>query len=390
MQDKPHVLFISSWYPSPTTSEGTFVELHLLALQSRGCKCAIMLNGETTFGNYVKAGFDKSKLLNFRRRDDITFIENLAVHKRPLRYSRDPISERKGNILSASVKNLKAYISAHGKPDVIFHHGIFDYTSISHHLSEKFGLPIWYMENSPNIKEGVFPCANPFDTDEERKKFVKNVERRFAVTSAYVEKMERIFQAPFELVPNVITDDFFVSDPEPRTTKPFTFCNVAIMDSRKRQDLIIEAFAEAFGGDDNYRLVIAGDGKLKQSLIDLAKKLGVSAQVEVPGYLNRDEVKDLLDRSNVFVLASRAETFGVVVIEAMARGIPAISSDIDGTREIINSTNGILFEEGSKKGLTEALRQLVSNYDIYDPKKIVEDVKSRFGPDAVKKGLFKE
>ncbi len=390
MQDKPHVLFISSWYPSPTTSEGTFVELHLLALQSRGCKCAIMLNGETTFGNYVKAGFDKSKLLNFRRRDDITFIENLAVHKRPLRYSRDPISERKGNILSASVKNFKAYISAHGKPDVIFHHGIFDYTYISQDLSEKFGIPIWYMENSPNIEEGVFPCANPFDTDEDRKKFVKNVERRFAVTSAYVEKMERIFQAPFELVPNVITDDFFVSDPEPRTTKPFTFCNVAIMDSRKRQDLIIEAFAEAFGGDDNYRLVIAGDGKLKQSLIDLAEKLGVSAQVDVPGYLNRDEVKDLLDRSNVFVLASRAETFGVVVIEAMARGIPAISSDIDGTREIINSTNGILFEEGSKKGLTEALRQLVSNYDIYDPKKIVEDVKSRFGPDAVKKGLFKE
>ena len=390
MKGKPHVLFISSWYPSPTTSEGTFVELHLLALQSRGCKCAIMLNGETTFGNYMKAGFEKSRLLNFRRREDITFIDNLAVHKRPLRYSRDPIAERKANILKSSVRNFKTYMALHGKPDVIFHHGIFDYTYISKHLSETFDLPIWYMENSPNIEEGVFPCANPFESDENRKKFVKNVDRRFAVTSGYVEKMERIFQAPFELVPNVITDDFFVDNPEQRPTKPFVFCNVAIMDSRKRQDLIIQAFAEAFGGDDNYRLVIAGDGKLKQALVDLAAKLGVSAQVDVPGYLNRDEVKDLLDRSNVFVLASRAETFGVVVIEAMARGIPAISSDIDGTREIINSTNGILFEEGSKKGLTEALRKLVSNYDIYDPAKIVEDVKSRFGPDAVKKGLFKE
>jgi len=78
------------------------------------------------------------------------------------------------------------------------------------------------------------------------------------------------------------------------------------------------------------------------------------------------------------------------VIEAMARGIPAISSAIDGTREIINSTNGILFEEGSKRDLIKAFRQLVLNCDIYDPKKIVEDVKSRFGPDAVKKGLYKE
>ncbi|MFT5596773.1 MAG: glycosyltransferase involved in cell wall biosynthesis [Flammeovirgaceae bacterium] len=390
MKDKPHILFISSWYPSPSTSEGTFVELHLLALQSRGCKCAILLNGETTFGNYVKAGFDKAKLLNFRKRDDITFVDNLAFHKRPLRFAKDPIAERKENILNASVKNLKTYISAHGKPDVIFHHGIFDYTYISAHLSEVFGIPIWYMENSPNIEEDFFPCANPFTSDEERKNFVQNVDRRFAVTNAYVVKMERIFKAPFELVPNVITDDFFVSNPKPRSKKPFVFCNVAIMDSRKRQDLIIEAFAEAFGGDDNYRLVIAGDGKLKQSLIDLVQKLDVSAQVDIPGYLNRDEVKDLLDRSNAFVLASRAETFGVVVIEAMARGIPTISSNIDGTKEIINSTNGIVFEEGSKQGLTAAFRQLVLNYDIYDPKKIVEDVKSRFGPDAVKKGLYKE
>ncbi|MFT4772521.1 MAG: glycosyltransferase involved in cell wall biosynthesis [Cryomorphaceae bacterium] len=390
MKDKPHILFISSWYPSPSTSEGTFVELHLLALQSRGCKCAILLNGETTFGNYVKAGFDKAKLLNFRKRDDITFVDNLAFHKRPLRFAKDPIAERKENILNASVKNLKTYISAHGKPDVIFHHGIFDYTYISAHLSEVFGIPIWHMENSPNIEEDFFPCANPFTSDEERKNFVQNVDRRFAVTNAYVVKMERIFKAPFELVPNVITDDFFVSNPKPRSKKPFVFCNVAIMDSRKRQDLIIEAFAEAFGGDDNYRLVIAGDGKLKQSLIDLVQKLDVSAQVDIPGYLNRDEVKDLLDRSNAFVLASRAETFGVVVIEAMARGIPTISSNIDGTKEIINSTNGIVFEEGSKQGLTAAFRQLVLNYDIYDPKKIVEDVKSRFGPDAVKKGLYKE
>lgn len=389
MANKPHLLFISSWYPSPTTSEGTFVELHLLALQSRGCQCAIMLNGETTLGNFARAGFKKSSCLNFRRRPDVTFIDNLTIHKRPLRFAKDPIAERRKNILANSVKNLKKYMDRHGRPDVIFHHGIFDFTYITSHLSEIFQLPVWYMENSPNIEADVFPCANPFESDESRVRFVQNVARRFAVTQAYVAKMERVFDAPFELVPNVVTDDFFVQDPIQRPTEPFVFCNVAILDSRKRQDLIIEAFAEAFGGDRNYRLVIAGDGKLKPNLIKLAADLGVSTQVEIPGYLNRDEVKELLDRSNAFVLASRAETFGVVVIEAMARGIPAISSNIDGTREIVNARNGILFDEGSKTGLTAAMRQLILNYDIYRPKPIVEDVRSRFGPDAVKKGLYK-
>jgi glycosyltransferase involved in cell wall biosynthesis len=390
MKDKPHILFISSWFPSPSTSEGTFVEMHLLALQSRGCQCAIMLNDEITFSQYIKRGFNKREVLNYRRRHDIIFIDNLTVHKRPLRFLKAPLVERKSNILKSSVKNLREYIQQSGKPDIIFHHGIFDFTYISKHLSETFGIPIWYMENSPNIEEGVFPCANPFTSVEERMDFVHKADRRFAVTQAYVEKMERIFESSFELVPNVITDDFFIQNPKPRSTEPFVFCNVAILDSRKRQDLIIEAFAKSFGKNPNYRLVIGGDGKLKDMLIELARRLGISDQVEIPGYLNREEVVAVLDRSNAFVLASRAETFGVVVIEAMARGIPAISSDIDGTREIINSTNGLLFQEGNLQELSKAMRQLVANYDIYQPSEIIEDVKSRFGPDAVKQGLFRE
>ena len=97
-----------------------------------------------------------------------------------------------------------------------------------------------------------------------------------------------------------------------------------------------------------------------------------------------------LDQSNVFVLASKAETFGVVVIEAMARAIPVISSDIAGTREIINESNGILFREGDQSALTESMKNMVRNYDIYQPAKIRDEIKTRFGPDAVKNGLFIE
>lgn len=388
MKPEPHVLFISSWYPSPTTSEGTFVEMHLLALQSRGCKCAMMLNGETTMGNYIGAQFSKKNLLNFRRREDITFIENLTIHPKPLRFVKDPLAERKKNILKQSLRSIKAYIALYGKPDVIFHHGIFDFTYISEYLAEELNIPIWYMENSPNIEEGTFPCANPFENEESLKNFVKRSDRRFAVTDGYVEKMSRIFGCNFEKVPNVITDDYFVEAPAERPTDEFVFANVAILDPRKRQDLIIKAFATAFKGDHSKKLVIAGDGKLKAELKKLSSDLGVSKQVKIPGYLNRDEVKELLDSSHAFVLASRAETFGVVVIEALARGIPVISSDIPGTREIVTPENGLLFESGNENDLVRAMKEMVVNYDLYRPSELIADVKTRFGPDAVKKGLF--
>jgi len=388
MKDNPHVLFVSSWYPSPNTSEGTFVELHLLALQSREVKCAMLLNGEITFGNYLRSGKSKKELLNFRRRPDIAFVDSLAVHYKPLRFSKNPNEVRRMNILRTAGRSVQGYIRKNGKPDVIFHHGIFDLTYLSRHLSKVFDIPIWYMENSPNIDEGVFPCANSFEDAESLAEFVKSVDRRFAVTDAYVEKMQRVFGVPFEKVPNVLTDEYFVDNRPSKSTDEFIFVNIAILDERKRQDSIIKAFAKEFGGDTKFKLIIAGDGKLKSRLESLAEALNVSEQVRIPGYLNREEVVALLDRSHAFVLASRAETFGVVVVEALARGIPVISSDIDGTREIVNDKNGLLFKPGDEEDLSQKMRQLVGNYDIYVPDEMIADVKMRFGPDAVKKGLF--
>jgi len=106
------------------------------------------------------------------------------------------------------------------------------------------------------------------------------------------------------------------------------------------------------------------------------------------GFQNRDEILQLLDQSHCFVLSSHSETFGVVVIEAMARGIPAISSDIDGTNEILTPENGILFEPDNLSGLAKAMVDLVENYNSLKPETIVKSVQQRFGPDAVKKALF--
>jgi glycosyltransferase involved in cell wall biosynthesis len=163
---------------------------------------------------------------------------------------------------------------------------------------------------------------------------------------------------------------------------------VAILDERKNQSLILKAFAQSFGGNPDYELVIAGDGKLLNRLRAEAEALNIGSQVEIPGYQTREEVKGLLDRSHVFVLASHSETFGVVVIEAMARGIPAISSNIDGTREIISPENGLLFEPNNLEALSRCMEEIAETYSDYSPALVIESVKKRFGPDAVKNALF--
>lgn len=390
-EKKSHILFISSWWPTAEKSNGTFVELHALGLVSRGCKCTVLLNSESSLGKHLKEGFNDKRILEYRRDPKLSFIENSIVHKKPLRFYKEPENQRKKSIIRQTLRRLSDYVAANGKPDFIFHHGVFNYTYLSEAVSEEFNIPIWYMENSPKIEVDSIPTANPFAGQQDLLDFAKNADRRFAVTKSYVSKMEEVFNVPFELCPNIITDNFFI-EPSDRVNPEgyFQFVNVAILDERKNQQLLLRSFAENFKDNQKFRLAIAGDGDLYEDLKRLANDLGIEQQVKITGFLNRTELKELLDQSHCFVLSSKSETFGVVVIEAMARGIPAISSDIDGTREIINEDNGLLFEEGDQKSLSIAMNEVIKNYSHYNPAVIVNIVKKNYGPDASYKALFKQ
>lgn len=389
MQTKPHVLFISSWFPTNKSSAGTFVELHLLALQSRGCRCVVLLSGEVTFGNFAAKRFNKSAFLNFRRRPDITYIENLTVHKLPLRMYSFPEKQRKENLLDNAEKAIEKYISEHGKPDVIFHHGVFDYCYLTSHIRDVFKLPVWYMENSSFLSDSSFPCANSFDSMKTQREFAQNADRRFAVTDAYVRRMTQLFEVPFEYCPNVITDDFFIDqDKINKSREYFQFINIAVLDKNKNQKLILKAFAKNFKSQPKFKLVIAGDGQLLEPLRKQAKDLGISDQCQILGFQSRKKIIELLDQSHCFVLSSHSETFGVVIVEAMARGLPAISSRIDGPTEIINDQNGYFFESDNAEDLAERMSEMVKNHNTFNPELIINSVKQRFGPDAVKNALF--
>ena len=119
-----------------------------------------------------------------------------------------------------------------------------------------------------------------------------------------------------------------------------------------------------------------------------ADELDIADQCKITGFQSRPEIIELLDASHCFVLSSFSETFGVVLIEAMARGIPAISSRIDGPTEIVNADNGLFFDSGDAFELGEAMETMVERTDRFDPLKIIQSVSTRFGPDAVKKALF--
>jgi glycosyltransferase involved in cell wall biosynthesis len=111
---------------------------------------------------------------------------------------------------------------------------------------------------------------------------------------------------------------------------------------------------------DRYRFLIVGDGELNQELRQRADQLGVTSCVEFLGW--RADLQTVYAASDVFVLTSRNEGTPVALIEAMAAGLPTVSTDVGGVRDVISAPRvGTLVPFGRVDALTRAVLELVDD-----------------------------
>jgi glycosyltransferase involved in cell wall biosynthesis len=128
------------------------------------------------------------------------------------------------------------------------------------------------------------------------------------------------------------------------------------LDAPKRVDLLIRAFAALGQLREDYVLKVVGRGPQHSALLRLSRDLGIASRVQFTGWLPRKELVYLLNRCTTFVLPSMYETFGVVLLEAMAAGKPVIASDLPGIGELIeNHANGMLVRPGDASSLSRAM-----------------------------------
>ncbi len=109
----------------------------------------------------------------------------------------------------------------------------------------------------------------------------------------------------------------------------------------KNIDFLLRMFARVRRQRPDALFVIAGEGPAREHLVKLARELGISSDVRFIGYLNRStELPDCYAAGDAFVFASRTETQGLVLLEAMAQGTPVVSTAELGTRSILTEGCG--------------------------------------------------
>ncbi len=152
--------------------------------------------------------------------------------------------------------------------------------------------------------------------------------------------------------------------PEPLTQpspqeRPFTVAYLSRLEPSKNHRDLFTAFAHADIPQDS-RLMIIGVGSQQTHLENYAKELGIQSRVDFFGFL-QDPMAQLV-QADIFVMPSLYEGFGMVLVEAMACGLPVIAYDCPvGPREIIGQDYGILTPIGDTTILAQAITSLYQN-----------------------------
>ncbi len=118
----------------------------------------------------------------------------------------------------------------------------------------------------------------------------------------------------------------------------------------KNIDFLLRAFQRLLSLSEDVRLIIAGDGPQRAALERYARELGVAPYVIFTGYLPREKLIDLYKQAALFVLASKTETQGIVLVEAMMAGTPPVAIGEMGVLDVVASgERGILVEEDEEE-----------------------------------------
>jgi glycosyltransferase involved in cell wall biosynthesis len=132
----------------------------------------------------------------------------------------------------------------------------------------------------------------------------------------------------------------------------------------KGQAVLLEAVAELARRGRPVTLTVVGDGPKRSSLEQLAQRLGIADSVTFTGSVAQDRIRDLYATGDIFCLPSFAEGLPVVLMEAMAVGLPVVTSRIMGIPELVeDGVSGLLVPPGRPDELAGALEQLIRDPD---------------------------
>ena len=373
---KKKVLFVPSWYPSKDDPiSGVFIEEQAVAL-SKEYDVAVLLPKMAAWRNILKSKApDKSAK---KQQNGLTVYCEFA---RPL-IPHGPESTDYSTFARAAQKGFERVIDEWGTPDIIHSHVVLPAGWSALGVARQHRIPIILTEHSS-------PFSIHLGTELSRRLVrdtLTGVNQIVAISPALAKQLLDFEPGlQIEVIGESLRTDFFVPadrvDNGDRTGKSF-FVAARLAEQKGLEHLIRAVHLLIDKGFNSFELVIGGEGPDRQKLEQLVETLGVARYCRFLGGLNREQVRERMQKCDVFVLPSLHETFGVVVGEAMACGKPVISTRCGGPEFFVNKQNGVLVNIANPASLAGAMEDFIADRVSFDPETIRASVVNRFSPEV--------
>ena len=370
------VLFVPSWYPNEADPiSGVFIEEQAVAL-SRQFDVAVLLPKMASWRNVLKS--DAADRSVKKQQSGLTVYHEYA---RPL-IPHGPESIDYGTFARAAQKGFKRVVSEWGTPDIIHAHVVLPAGWSAFGVAKQHRIPSVLTEHSS-------PFSMHLGTELSRRlvrETLTGVNQIVAISPALAQQLLDFEPGlKIEVIGESLRTDFFVPgesvDKAPGTGKSF-FVAARLAEQKGLEHLVRAVHLLVSRSLNSFELVIGGDGPDRQKLEDLVQSLGVSGNCRFLGALNRAQVRERMQKCDVFVLSSLHETFGVVVGEAMACGKPVISTRCGGPEFFVNEQNGVLVDVADPQALAGAMEDFIADRVSFDPQTVRASVVNRFSPEA--------
>jgi len=148
------------------------------------------------------------------------------------------------------------------------------------------------------------------------------------------------------------------------------------LESSKNPLLLIDSFYELYAEDKDVRLLIAGDGSLRSKVEERINKYGLQEKVKLLGILPQDKLAKLMRACDLFVLTSAFESGPMVVIEALASGIPVVSTDVIEVCSVVkDGYSGVLVANHNASKIAKAIIKVLKNKKEFNSDNCLNAVK---------------
>lgn len=358
-----NIVFITPWYPDDKQPfHGLFIREQAIALAARHKVYVIVSKVDYSC-------FSLSKYSLIKQEDN----SNLMLYQLTINKSLPIFNQLHHLFVTWSVSKK---ILRHKKIDLI--HSFIGYPGaiLGWMLSKTMMVPYVHTEHTKlnnNYRSWLHRLLTNFG--------MRKANAITTVSNWLATQLQEIVNKPVHVIPNLINiTRFTIAKRSTPNILHFGFLG-GLNTNVKGLDILLMALGKYHG---DFVLHIGGEGRLKEGYKQLATELGIADKCIFHGSIPIKNIPEFYHQLSFFICASRHETFSIAIIEALASGIPVLSTKCGGPEEIIrNDGLGLLVESGSPEELLNGIQLMNLKLGSFHGEKIRDFIKSKYSIEVI-------